>query len=287
MRDYVVQPNDSPARIAIQYAGCPKCTIDLVRANPHKQAVRYPNGFVTFREMQAGETLKLPEKWFSKRFDELPPVYFKALPHPDGKTPSTLGGALAASVLGGYSKLDAAVLAVSALATKNDRAFYADLDGTAALVDASVKEASANAAAAQVAATVRTATDRARIRNLDLGIALDAGNAAAAMMARLDSQSSLSAALGAAQITLQVLYTTPGYEIEIGEAEIDPPPAPTPAPKPAPAPAPKPTPAPVPSPPVYVATTTDKGLSTGAIFGMGLLGAGVVGGAIYLATHRK
>ena len=86
MRNYVVQPGDSPAKIAIQFAGCPKCTIDLIHANAHKPAVRHPNGFLSFSDLSVGETLWIPDKWFSKEFDELPPEYFAALPHPDGVT---------------------------------------------------------------------------------------------------------------------------------------------------------------------------------------------------------
>ena len=86
MRNYVVQPGDSPAKIAIQFAGCPKCTIDLIHANAHKPAVRHPNGFLSFQDLSVGETLVIPDKWFSKEVDELPPSYFAALPHPDGVT---------------------------------------------------------------------------------------------------------------------------------------------------------------------------------------------------------
>ena len=86
MRQYVVQAGDSPAKIAAQHAGCPKCARDLIAANPQKKAVTYPNGFVTFTDLRAGETLNLPDKWFSAEFDALPPSYFKALPHADGVT---------------------------------------------------------------------------------------------------------------------------------------------------------------------------------------------------------
>ena len=89
MREYVVQPGDSPASIAAQdaHAGCPKCSRDLIAANPHKATVTYPNGYVTFKELREGEKLNLPDKWWSKEFDELPPAYFASLPHPDGVTP--------------------------------------------------------------------------------------------------------------------------------------------------------------------------------------------------------
>ena len=80
MHDYVVQAGDSPAQIAIKFAGCPKCTADLVAANPQKMSVRYPNGFVTFRDLSVGEKLHLPDKWFDGTLDALPKSYFDALP---------------------------------------------------------------------------------------------------------------------------------------------------------------------------------------------------------------
>ena len=87
MRLYEVQPGDSPASIAAAHAGFPKCARDLVLiANPHKATVTHPNGFVTFKELHVGEQLNLPDKWWTKEFDELPPAYFAALPHPDGVT---------------------------------------------------------------------------------------------------------------------------------------------------------------------------------------------------------
>jgi len=94
VRVYEVQPGDSPASIASQdeMAGCPKCSIDLIRANPHKPTLTYPNGYVTFRELDAGEKLNLPDKWWSKEFDELPKSYFEALPYADGVTPGKKPG---------------------------------------------------------------------------------------------------------------------------------------------------------------------------------------------------
>lgn len=89
MREYVVQPGDSPAKIAISFAQCPKCARDLVLSpgNSHKDRVTHPNGFVTFKELRAGERLELPEKWFDGSMDELPNSYFQALPYADGVTP--------------------------------------------------------------------------------------------------------------------------------------------------------------------------------------------------------
>lgn len=85
MRQYVVQPGDSPAKIAATFGGCPKCARDLVAANPHKASTVHPNGFVTFRELQVGETLNLPEIWEGDN-DRRPPEYFKSLPYADGVT---------------------------------------------------------------------------------------------------------------------------------------------------------------------------------------------------------
>jgi hypothetical protein len=73
------------------HAGCPKCSRDLIAANPHKPTVTHPNGYVTFRDLHAGEKLIIPDKWASKEFDALPPSYFAALPHPDGVTRVGIG----------------------------------------------------------------------------------------------------------------------------------------------------------------------------------------------------
>ena len=90
MRIYEVQQGDSPAKIAIQFAGCPKCAHDLVRANAHKPTVTYPNGFLTFQSLLPGERLYLPEKWFNGELDALPPSYFASLPYADGATPGKI-----------------------------------------------------------------------------------------------------------------------------------------------------------------------------------------------------
>lgn len=109
MRVYEVQPGDSPAGIASRddMAGCPKCAIDLVRANPHKPTVTHPNGYVTFRELRAGERLNIPDKWFSKEFDELPPSYFAALPYADGITPGVSGPPYSAELVAAAERADA------------------------------------------------------------------------------------------------------------------------------------------------------------------------------------
>jgi hypothetical protein len=85
MATYLVRVGDSPASIAARLAGCPKCAGDLVAANPHKKRVRYPNGFVTFESLAAGERLNVPGKWTSGELDRLPPSYFAGLPTADGQ----------------------------------------------------------------------------------------------------------------------------------------------------------------------------------------------------------
>lgn len=85
MRQYVVAAGDSPARIATVFAGCPKCAVDLVAANPQKPRVQYANGFTTFTSLRAGELLALPDAWFDGTLDRAPPAYFDALPSADGR----------------------------------------------------------------------------------------------------------------------------------------------------------------------------------------------------------
>lgn len=283
MRTYVVQAGDSPAKIAIAFAGCPKCAVDLIPANPQKPAVRYPNGFVTFKALRVGETVALPDKWFNGELDRRPVAYFKALPHPNGVTPAKGP----TGVLGDYSTLETASLEVSAMASKANDAFTVAVDKTANLIEASVDEviSSSNPQLSAIGSTVKTATDQARAASLDLLSALQDGDDQAATAARLEVQNSLSTALGAAQIALESYYAAePTFDVDIGPATIEPSPAPPPAPAPVPAPAPPPAPPPASAPapaPAPVAVVEEQGISRGALIGMGLLGAAAVGGSIY------
>ena len=216
MRVYEVQPGDTPAKIASRddMAGCPKCGgIDLVRANPHKESVVHPNGFTTFRELRAGEKLNLPDKWFSKEFDERPKAYFAALPYPDGVTPSTLGDA-AAGVLGDYATYDTAVAKLAQLVPMDNQSFSASVDGAIVPLDQSVKEADASSvpAIAAYGQATHASTNWAHQQNQSLVAALAANDQAAAATARLAVQAALTTALSSAQLALQSVYgggTTP------------------------------------------------------------------------------
>ncbi len=224
MQSYAVRPGDSPARIAIEYAGCPKCAIDLVRANPHKLTVRYPNGFVTFQSLRVGEHLNLPEKWFSKEFDQLPPSYFASLPHADGVTlgKGSVQGITPAmpTGLGDYPELDVATSKVAALAAMDNATFNSSVGDAGAAIDASVQEAygsTTKPAAAQLAQTVQSGTQWAWQRNQDLTAALAPGapiNPTATTQTRLDITNALATALGNARLALNAYYgpspSTPG-----------------------------------------------------------------------------
>jgi len=115
VRNYVVQPGDSPAKIAITYAGCPKCVADLVDANPHKPNVTLAGGYRTFSALGVGESLNLPDKWFDGTLDRLPQQYFDALPAPPqqrerapgpSRGPSRRHGGLGASYEAAGKELD-------------------------------------------------------------------------------------------------------------------------------------------------------------------------------------
>lgn len=227
MREYVVKAGDTPASIAAldDMAGCPRCAIDLIHANPHKRSVVHPNGFKTFESLQAGEKLNLPTKWFDGSLDTRPKAYFKALPHPDGSTP----GVGAPNVLNDYSLLDAAAAQVGALAALGDQPFSYAVDITTTAVDAAVGQIGNGDTvptiyAAPYAQEVRKYTALARQRNVELKAAIVAGDDQAAFKARSDILHDLSTALTSAQLALQVFYGDVGDEVQvdIGPATIEP-----------------------------------------------------------------
>ena len=94
MRTHVVQAGDSPAKLAISFAGCPKCARDLILSpgNAHKERVVHPNGFISWKDLRVGESIELPEKWFNGELDRMPQSYFDSLPYADGVTPSKVAG---------------------------------------------------------------------------------------------------------------------------------------------------------------------------------------------------
>jgi len=245
MREYVVQAGDSPASIAAkdEMAGCPKCAIDLVRANPHKKPVVHPNGFASFESLRAGEKLRLPEKWFNGDLESRPRAYFAALPHYDGVTP----GVGAPNVLNDYAALDAAAARVGSLAALGDREFAAAVNSAADAVDASVREIGEaetvpTVYAAPYARDVRAATAQARqYNNMVLDSAIAAGDTQEAFQARTEILKKLSGALGSARLALQSFYgdagaggaerpapppPVPEIQVDIGPATIDPKPVP-------------------------------------------------------------
>jgi hypothetical protein len=212
VREYIVRFGDTPASIASRpdMAGCPKCARDLVTANPHKEAVTYPNGYTTFRNLRVGEKLNLPDKWFSKEFDERPKKYFAALPAVDGKTLSSLGLAEAAGILGDYGAFDTAVSTITSLASLSPQSFSNAVDAACTLVDQSVREAdgSANPGIAAYAQAVHLSTNAARQANQALVAALTSGDQSAISKSRADVQQNLTTALDAAKLALQAVYGT-------------------------------------------------------------------------------
>ena len=181
-----------------------------MKANPHKPSVTFPNGFATFRTLDAGEMINLPDKWFDGELDSRPPAYFQALPYADGVTPSTLGAA-AAGVLGDFAVLDQATQKVAALAGMTDAAFTNAVGEAGSTIDASVQEAygSPNAAAAKLAQSVQDGTQWAWTRNGDLASAVANSDVVNINQARLDIQNALTTALANAKLTLNALYSQP------------------------------------------------------------------------------
>lgn len=266
VRLYEVQLGDTPASIAAQdaMAGCPKCSLDLIKSNGHKPTVVYPNGFRTFREMAVGERLVLPEKWFDGSLDGLPRVYFNALPYPDGVTPSTLGDA-AAGVLADYAAIDAIVAQIGALPQMNDQEFAM----TATLLGNMIDQAVAQAGSVPQAQDASAAAEWIRGRALEMAGSIINNDTVATNAARSEIQNVLLSGLDSARGALQTYY-----------AQVPPTPTPHVTPRPAP-----PDLLPTPTPPL--APTPEPGLSTGDVFGYGLLVASVAGGAVYFAARPR
>lgn len=199
MRTYVVQEGDSPARIASRpdMAGCPKCSLEMPRANPGKPSITHPNGYVTFKDLRVGEVINLPDEWFHPARENLPATYYKILPHHNGVTRGSLGGALGDS----SPELDTAVAKVAQLAAMGDAAFTQAVGAAGAAIDASVR--GADAAQARV---VTDATRWAWQRNRDLAAAVAANDRATVTRARLDIQNALATALGNVKLAILPAY---------------------------------------------------------------------------------
>jgi hypothetical protein len=209
MRTYVVEAGDSPGSIAIKFASCPKCSVDLVRCNDGKEIVTYPNGYVSFKELRAGEQLRLPEKWFEPRFELLPPAYFGSLPYADGVTPSPFGD-LAPVVLRDFRALDVAANKLCALTTMDDATFASNMNDAADAINASVQPALASTtpSAVQYAQGARDALKWAIQCGQMFQMSLDMGATQFPAKARTDVQKALTTALGNAQYALKEMYAT-------------------------------------------------------------------------------
>jgi hypothetical protein len=201
MRVYVVQSGDSPGLVAAKFAGCPKCAADLARSNPRKLTVTHPNGYTTFRTLDVGEQINLPDKWFEPRFDLLPPAYFASLPYSDGVTPSPFGH-LAFGILNDFRALDQAADRLSALAKMDDNAFVKNVGDVAGLISTAVQPALGNSSFAQAAQDgVLSAIPHSRVFSAFHAAGLPSGKA------REDIEHSLTSALHNAQLALQKLYS--------------------------------------------------------------------------------
>jgi hypothetical protein len=212
MRTYIVQAGDSPANIASkpEMAGCPKCASrDLVPANPHKETVIHPNGFVTFKSLRVGEKLNLPDKWFEPGFDLLPPAYFGSLPYADGVTPSPFGE-LAPVVLRDFKALDVAADKVRALLSADNEAFARHADHAATAIHDAIQPALASsiASAVQYAQAAESSLKRVIQRAQMLRMSLEMHATEFPAKARADVQNALADALSHAQHAIRDLYAT-------------------------------------------------------------------------------
>lgn len=238
MRVYEVLPGDSPASIAGRddMAGCPKCAIDLVRANPHKEVVVYPNGFRTFRDLQVGEKLNLPDKWFDGTLDKLPKSYFEGLAHPSGLSGAFGVGAYEVE-FGPEQNVFPTVLVSAA------QSAYAALDA----------DPDYCSSVARVGSSVNSAVHLFKMAwnaSQSPPVPINTGNY------EQQTKDALLKVLGYAAPACPSRYYSPPPSV---------------------APAPAPTP---------VAIVEENRLSTAAIAGIALLGAGAIGGVAYFATKK-
>jgi len=212
--------------------------------------------------MTVGERLILPEKWFNGNLDGMPPVYFMALPYPDGVTPSTLGDA-AAGVLADFAELDAIVNQISALPQLNDQEFATTATVLGNMIDQAVSQTGSMPQAQEAAA----AAEWVRGRALQMAGSIINNDTATINAERTEIQNVLLDGLDKARSALQTHYA---QTVPVPPKPHVSPPAPPP-----PAPSPPPTPEP------------EESLNKADMFGYGLLGASAAGAVIYFATRPR
>lgn len=200
----------------------------MLLANQHKERVVHPNGYVSFKELHAGERLELPEKWFNGELDQMPNSYFASLPRHDGVTPGV--GQTPQPVVDVIGSAKAAVDAIAA-----DSNYCASVSQTGSAVNQAVHEFK-----------VAWNAD-----NPNLPVPIGTSNY------ELSTAAALSLALGK--------KPSPSG-CGAGSAFV-----PTSAPQPLPS-----TPG----------SLDKRGLSTGAVVGIGLLAAVTVGGITFAVTRK-
>lgn len=239
MQVYEAREGDSPANIAVRYAGCPKCAIDIVRANPHKPTITFPNGFTTFQSLHPGERIWLPDKWFNGELDRLPQSYFASLPSADGVTPGVgQAPAPASAPQAVVDVLGAAQAAAAAIAA--DPNFCQSVSQPGSAVNTAVHG-------------FKTAWNA--WPNQPLPVPVGTGNfekETADAMATVLGSNAPTACPSLGTPTVPTIPTVPA----------------------------------APSTPAPTSAVPSKGMSTGAMLGLGLLAAGTVGGVVYLATRK-
>jgi hypothetical protein len=205
MRSYVVKQGDSPGSIAVEFASCPKCSRDLVLhlGNAHKPIVTHPNGYVTFKSLRVGETLRLPDKWFEPRFELLPPCYFASLPYADGVTPSPFGEK-APVILRHFRALDVAADKFNRLADLNNESFVAGANDAADAINLAVEPAAATDRGRATMEALKQAVRRCQM----LKMSLDMNATEFPAKARAEVQKALETALTNAQHAMSDFYAT-------------------------------------------------------------------------------